>query len=469
MPVHMIYAHLKQLGKIERFNMSKSPAWHALFRARYTIFAMTIESKMSIGEFHRECKRQLKGWATIQSIKPLTEQSDEPLQDNPTQATQVNKIPTNQILNALNDDCLLSIFKASSINAWDLVSIANVCQRFNCIVQQVFPHKYDSKRVTWHNARKTIFWQQDIVFSTIGEWITACDLTHSTKAETDILLATISDQCPNITRFGCSVWNNDDAGRLVEIHKIMPNLTEMWLTCSSRKMRQLTYPHTAFPLTRLRLIHSSSVPLPNVTYPHLIDFEIENKRNLGANIPDCTFFQLNPQLQRIWVFFMDFESTEIFRYMPNVKELELHCGGSLRARDYMNFAQLTQLQSISISTMHADHENDRSFRAILTVLQECQVKLQRITLNGIIYMSSVVDLICRMQSITHVQIETYRYCNGGMLAHVLYTGLPNLQFLHCTHDDRDGDGRETRTLIHWVRNERVGGNRVLAMGTVVRV
>lgn len=56
----------------------------------------------------------------------------------------VHDSPQN-ILNALNDDCLLEIFK--NLHYSTLLSVANVCNRFICLAKEAFSCKYKSKEI----------------------------------------------------------------------------------------------------------------------------------------------------------------------------------------------------------------------------------------------------------------------------------------------------------------------------------
>lgn len=51
----------------------------------------------------------------------------------------------NHILNVLNDDCLIAIFKKLHLST--LSTVVNVCVRFNCVAKITFSSKYRTKPI----------------------------------------------------------------------------------------------------------------------------------------------------------------------------------------------------------------------------------------------------------------------------------------------------------------------------------
>ena len=95
------------------------------------------------------------------------------------------------ILNILPDDCLRTIFEASTLNIMDLTEIANVCRRFNGIATTTFKTKYVA--YDFEEFSDFPLWQQDRYFRTFGPLITSID-----GAVDDISCEMISAFCPAI-------------------------------------------------------------------------------------------------------------------------------------------------------------------------------------------------------------------------------------------------------------------------------
>lgn len=89
-----------------------------------------------------------------QSIPEPDFESEEDMEDDPLLEAPETDSPNN-ILNALNDDCLRNIFERFETLSM-LCSISNVCVRFSEIAKQVFKSKYRHKLISitdlrWNN------------------------------------------------------------------------------------------------------------------------------------------------------------------------------------------------------------------------------------------------------------------------------------------------------------------------------
>lgn len=86
------------------------------------------------------------------------------------------------ILNVLNDDCLREIFKKLHFST--LLSVINVCVRFNRVAKEEFSDKYKSKKIHIYD----LAWNREPTKSQINDFLSEFGSSISSVSLMDLLL-----------------------------------------------------------------------------------------------------------------------------------------------------------------------------------------------------------------------------------------------------------------------------------------
>lgn len=141
---------------------------------------------------------QFGGFRVLQNV--LNHVNDENRVNDEWIMAPVEDSPQN-IINALNDDCLLHIFTELSVR--DLYTVANVCQRFESIAKHAFRIKYSqqgrSPMTDLYEGGIITLFQIELFLQTFGTEIRTFSVSkYKEKLNIDILLRMCVEWCPKI-------------------------------------------------------------------------------------------------------------------------------------------------------------------------------------------------------------------------------------------------------------------------------
>lgn len=323
---------------------------------------------------------------------------------------------TKHILSTLNDDCLRLIFESSTLNLWDLISIANVCKRFKRIANLVFRSKYRdlANKIV---IKQEDLWQTEEFVRTFGDSIAAINLTQVSEASTDIELRMIIKYCKNVIELECEVHEEQT---IIELHPIITKLEKLDIRLrDANDFLRLFDVRLQYQLEKLKAIN---VILPEMPLPRL--------RELYAQANDTRkqltiegFFAFNRQLECLTLSNYDFDFSIgcILRYLPNLIDLGLEqvnfCAISRDdGDDVCAIAQLKQLKSLRIRVQH----DKATVLLLLRALYNGRVQLERLVLEDINEDDdSLIDAICRLKSIRQLKMDHLNEKHLLRLAHEL--------------------------------------------------
>lgn len=333
-----LYDNLKQYGHINSIG---------IYGLYHTINITTIKSilevfpggKVSIEGIERRFDMAyLKEYVESGKIIPMNILAPAPHRQSP-----------HHILNILCDDVLLAIFESPFFNLKQLVSIANVCQRFHRIAGQVFRRKYTGNiGEIKHNAP---IWFGDAVLRTFGEFISTIDIIHDCGS---ITMRSITNYCKNIEEILCS--------------------KRLCLEC-------ILTPRECPKLVNL----------------HLSNMLFNDVQSIEA------FFTMNPQIEELTLknVEMTFGIGHILHHLPNLKALNLKVAISKANWDGLAcFEMLTKLKSLQLQYFGYER-----IQRIVNAMVDGNVELERFESNGIHGDNfKLVDSICQMKSIKCIEI-----------------------------------------------------------------
>lgn len=207
------------------------------------------------------------------------------------QAVPDQQSPDN-ILNALNDDCLRTIFESNILNAFDLVALAGVCKRFNTVANQVFTPGYRAKHLNGlSRIRSYAVWELDEYFNNFGKTVSSIELP--TEFNDDIMFGMISDKCDNIEELYCGEVPPESVDKM---RSIVPRLKVLKMCMIQSRVDALV--GLGCKLEQLELYNRpGNVPLvlPEIRLPALRRVRME--RVYMTAQARQQFLQINPQVE----------------------------------------------------------------------------------------------------------------------------------------------------------------------------
>lgn len=326
------------------------------------------------------------------------------------------------ILNKLPDDCLRTIFEASTLNIMDLVDIANVCCRFNVIATEIFKTKYKST-IDDGSLYKVPLWRREQLFRTFGASITSIS-EEMAEAECGM----VAKYCSRIKELRCSV---NCLQTFVELRTVFTRLDKLSITIEVEEF--CVDPHLSgllssdMQLKRLEIINvlgRCEITLPNRNLPHLVELRL--KGNLNVNMIEL-FGQANPQIQvlglnRVAVY-MDINV--LIDSLPNITTL---CVGAVDiARHSPNY--ICNHQHALLRTIEIDEiRNINLLGPLEAIIQhELPVENLKITCDEHECGDDELDAICQLTTIKCMEIKDLCLDDNQMIR--LARELPNLTSL----------------------------------------
>lgn len=225
-----------------------------------------------------------------------------------------------QILNKLNDFCLLTIFESAVLNIVDLAAISSTCIRFRNLAANVTRRKYN--RIDCFNRELSgPLWRFEQVFEVCGELFEEVIL----NIDSDVECGMVGDYCPNVRTLKCYI---EEQQTFNDLHTLPIQLEHLELhlcgNCSNL---------THLPTHRLQQLRSLKVigvdrlyPWLNVQLPRqklssLIEFHLVHARISY----DELIFRQNPQLKKLLFrsTYCDISIRNILGVLPNLEALSI--------------------------------------------------------------------------------------------------------------------------------------------------
>lgn len=302
------------------------------------------------------------------------------------------------ILDALNDDCLRTIFESPTLQLADLTAIANTCRRFRAIALRVFPSKYAA--ASEHTFARMPLWQLDDCLRTFGPLITSLDVLGVQHSFTDVVTRVALEHCKNLTTLKCGL---NYADTMDAMRAIMPQLHELHITRRNVNVLDLFAADVEYPLRRLTV--DSTDLLPEFVFARLRVTE-----------------QVNG----------------VFRDYPDLTDV----GGVQRV-----FAKMPHLTEFGVWYGYPQNANEIEF--IMNAMHAAHIELAAIRVHGDPNESTrghIVDGIQRFAGLVRLTIENV---DGGYLLDIV-RAHERLAHLEATHLERIGLARtlaEVRRLL----------------------
>lgn len=343
----------------------------------------------------------------------------------------------NNILNALNDDCLREIFEKFETLSM-LHSISNVCVRFSEIAKQIFKTKHRHRFINmlelrWNNQLNL---PQIIPFlrkfgSSIESLNIKCEFRHfKTDYYEDLPLSSyflkiINKYCKNLT-FLCITIFDLDSQTLAKIYPLLSRLKGLQLELSSFSLLS-DFISACSQLETLSIVLDRPTRgiLPGITLPKLSKFELTGNIIVEEEVIDSLdlFLACNPHLEHIRI---DFCSKSICHYigrnMPKLREITLHNERSDAVLDLEHMYDL-KLKYCSYRII-APHIHQ---------LLENNVLIEELAVNVEILDKVVIDNICQLKSVEKLTIRANNLETDNNYLIKLARNLPHLKKLKIWH------------------------------------
>lgn len=202
----------------------------------------------------------------------------------------------NNILNALNNDCLRAIFEQDGLPIEDLCSLACTSQRLNSFGIEAFKrkHKMEPKKFVEKLADGAAIWQWEDYLSVFGKTVESINTKQNRN--TNILIHLIEKYCPNITDLTCELNFRTNVEDLCSLFSRLDTLN---VSLSQGIPFDSLIPSTADCKLKKLTIRSTSQKLTPKHLPNLIELNLICA-HLQQESADA-FFALNPQLKRLQI------------------------------------------------------------------------------------------------------------------------------------------------------------------------
>lgn len=357
----------------------------------------------------------------------------EPLQTVPDLQSPQN------ILHALNDDCLRAIFERSELDIDDLCAIANSCQRFHTVAADIFQHKYRGQHKAFIDTmlyRAAPLWQWDEYFHAFGGSLESIDIKNQCRNGA-ILLHFIAKNCPNIKQITCQLIDRKSA---VELRGLFARLQTLQVTLREKvTFDDIITAHVEYSLERLTIM-TSYLDLTPIKLPQLTELELEYKE-LYSQDGVSGFFRLNDHLTKLHLNKKSYQSATFSTIsclcnLTNLRELAL--GGSSAEHNhysvYTTFRAFGQLNELTIAN---NIQSKFVYESSLKAMRDAKIPLKCLNLtSGVDELN--IDLIGQISSIRVLRINMHRLHNDQLIA--LVKDLRQLNEIQVTSQNITMDG-----------------------------
>lgn len=317
------------------------------------------------------------------------------------------------ILNKLYDDCLHTIFSSSTLDISDLVQIANVCQRFNCIAKEVFKVK--------HKNFDEIVIPLDGPFEDILRAFGESINNFGSAELNDIQCELIAKYCPNIKKLKCTISEQHTIDGLREL---IVRLDNLHITLGKAFMSIKEWSGADIQLKSLLIKRKSSyLRLPKGNLPKLFDLNL-GLVQLGESE---LLLRENPQLEKLsmWIWHED----------------------TIWPIDYSCFGSLQNLRSLDI-------KQDRDIieaMEVLKTISEYDIRLEH--LAALLPCSKINEHFKYIGQIKSLKTLDLRYIDFTEAVARLVQNLPNLVDLNISSFENKNGFKDIRAFV-----ENAGGS-----------
>lgn len=309
------------------------------------------------------------------------------------------------ILNALNDDCLRTIFESNVLNVYDYGAIASACTRFNRIIYGCLPLKstnINKSLDAFYNTRRSIeLWQLKGFFHNFGELIT--DLNLSRLPMQGVLLGIITEYCENLA---CLTWEVSEKSMLHELRPLASRLKKLHLTLRMKD-------EAIFDSNELFISDASTIPhlesltlclcynqlkLPTFSLSSLKHLHLDKVHSLDKTTTE-TFLQHNSQLETLKITNSEFNFD--IHQIPKYPSSSADCYYRKwnRSMEFSCFGHLKNLRAL-----HLEH-NVTGPKCIIQALANADVQLECLSIKNPWRLFKAIDDLCRMTGIKFLDIE----------------------------------------------------------------
>lgn len=271
---------------------------------------------------------------------------------NELEAEPLTQDTRNNILTALNEDCLREIFRKFK-KLSDFHSVANVCQQFNKISKEVFSLEMRYETVCFlnimHSRSEVTLFQIVNFLSNFGSSIVDIEITDDSLEKipdaSNSLFKLIFEHCKNLRKlniFGQSIRKE----YLPDIFPILPQLEHLEVDLSSQSDMNLLN-DILIRCTQLEFLligghHNTQYNLPAINLPNLVKF-----RAYIWNMSCQEFLRSNPQIADLIIPYSSQLAKLIVKKLPNIRKLSLRVDDDVFTE--MDCDYLRRLTHVNIS------------------------------------------------------------------------------------------------------------------------
>lgn len=298
------------------------------------------------------------------------------------------------ILNALPDECLRTIFETFPLNIMDFVDIADVCTRFKTIAKQVVSTRY--KILDMRLIVQLPIWRQRSFFRIFGSSIESLKFGNHSS----FVCGMIAEFCSKLTELECVINESRSVEELRTISKQLHVLDIDFQHIGSLDLSNWFDGDNQ--LKALRLC-GSDVVLPNREMPHLVKLSVPNVDGIEA------FCRANQQIQVLHVLSdpVGLDLNLLLDSFPNITEL--HLTRSLESINYLNYdcsVQHTRLRTLSLKIVGSDSVYFTATSTLKMFIQH-EVPLESLTISACEagqYGVDFGDVVCQIMTLNRLNL-----------------------------------------------------------------
>lgn len=374
---------------------------------------------LDVDELQRQCEIECKkhNW----TIKPSNIRIAYKTFSHPhTTAEKLNLEKKSEILNALNDDELQAKFETPEYRLCELASMATLSERFKKVAIRAFEARFERGALIDFEQFPCSLWKIEELFIQFGESITALNLPFGHPFES-VVLRLISKYCPNILKLACLISRNSGNELQHELRDFIPKLEKFTVSVLTSHMQfdKLFNSNVDYRLQSLTMT-GLNIVLPQVKFQNLIEFEVEHFHISTDEQATDRFYQLNPHLMKLSLCYECYawDIARIVKYTQNLKELKL----KMRFEEFDQngiseyFCQLKQLKVLHINELSGSVDASAYISCILQAVNSGGIRLENMTLKGASISEDVIDQICQLKSVTHLEIGQLTEQHSSRLA-----------------------------------------------------
>lgn len=299
------------------------------------------------------------------------------------------------ILNVLNDDCLLEIFRI--LDPLDMCSTGLVCHRFRDISLRIVATTH--RKISAYPEHPAPIWKWEQYFRMYGTSIQAFETNHP---GVNVLIGFMEQYCKNVVEFDGTLERYTQAigpvFRQLQTLRLFSGVPLDGILEADSQLKSIGF-------------FSCHEILPVIHLPNLVDV------SHGPSWCDPLFFMMNPQIEKLGLVYGEHAPIidRTLEHLPNLQELHIRfkpfIADSQRivCEDFSVFGGLCHLHTLRTTLLECD-----DIKQILQALLHNDIELKRLILlkEGIVFPVMFhegnhhpIFTICQMQSIEYLRID----------------------------------------------------------------